>query len=132
MAWRELLEKGEQALNSSSDVDPGVWHPTMWGPIIMVMPINSCMVCNALLTDAVITRCELCEAVFHKSCTQIIKQQLINFENSIVITANFIFITIVSYTFFLFERCTQISRLRDNKVLLHCITLYRFSISKYL
>ena len=31
------------------------------------------------------------------------------------------FITIVFYNFFLFKRCTQISHLRDNKVLLYCI-----------
>ena len=28
------------------------------------------------------------------------------------------------YKLFLFERCTQMSRLRDNKVLLYCIVLY--------
>ena len=37
----------------------------------------------------------------------------------------FFFITIVFYNFFFLfmERCTQISRLRDNKVLLYCIVL---------
>ena len=33
------------------------------------------MVCNELLTNDVITSCELCEAVFHKSCKKMTKQQ---------------------------------------------------------
>ena len=45
-------------------------------------------------------------------------------DNSDVLYFNFyFFITIVFYNLFM-ERCTQISRLRDNKVLLYCIVLY--------
>ena len=40
----------------------------------------------------------------------------------------FIFITIVSYKLVLFERCTQICRLQDNKVLLYCI-VFRWKLT---
>ena len=43
----------------------------------MAMQMDSCMVCNVLLTNDFKTRCELCEAVFHKSCKKMTKQQSI-------------------------------------------------------
>ena len=52
----------------------------------MAIQIDSCMVCNELLTNDVITSCELCEAVFHKSCKKMTKQQSIYCKDREVIT----------------------------------------------
>ena len=49
----------------------------------MAKQIYPCIVCKVRLTNDVIRRCELCKAVFHKSCTKMTKQQSIFCKNGI-------------------------------------------------
>ena len=62
----------------------------------------------------------------HSFWNKFVGNYITTVENSFVYPAGgqkkiiYFFITIVFYNFFM-ERCTQISRLRDNKVLLYCI-----------